>query len=352
MPARLTARVTYSNGIAAQGVNVTLLDRDASGKKDDDLTITPGITNRQGVFTLEYDPARYQDSSQVSVSVPRNPPFDWTLETRTRVVMDPADLYTPYLHFSYQYNGVQTTFSADMKSGQTSYVLPEILQVRMIPSQHGWKFVNAFSGFFLPFSLPMIPGLSNPGSVYGLCGGMSAGALDMFLDNHPIPATSKVPRNGSSIQKYLYKRQMDSMGILGETILHFADWMGLPDSTPHGTQKLTLDEFENKIRPRLDAFTPTPIGMLYVKWSDTHEVWLNHQVLAIRYEQEAPGHFRIYIYDPNYPTRDDVYIDARTVDVGGDSGLSLVQCIGSTEKKKLYAIMTVPYSPLIPPANL
>jgi hypothetical protein len=352
MSARIKASVSYANGIAAEGVKISIFDRDVPGKLDDDLTLTPGISDRQGFFSLEYDPDRYQDGSQVTVTVPRNPPFDWTLENRIRIDPDRNDSYQPYLRFSYQINGKEITHTADLKSRFRTYTLPDELPTRFTPSQHGWNFPNAFSGFFLPFALPMIPGLTNPGSVYGLCGGMTAGALDMFLTNHQIPDVSKVPENGSPIQRFLFKRQLDSMGTLGETILRFSDWMGLPDDTPHGTQKLTLDEFEKKIRPRLNKFTPTPIGMLYVKWKDSHEVWLNHQVLAVRYERDSPSRLRIYIYDPNFPNRDDISIDAEKVDVGGDYGLRLVQRIGATETKKLYGIMVVPYNQVTPPQEI
>lgn len=352
MPANLTARITYANGIAAEGIKVSIFDRDDPGKMDEDLTLIPGISDRNGFFSLRYDPDRYLDASKVTVTEPRNPPWDWTLETRTRIEPDRGDHYQPYIRFTYLRNGIEVTHEADLKSSTGTYVLPDDLNKPFAPSVDGWRFVNAFSGFFLPFALPAIPGLSNPGSVYGLCGGMSAGALDLFLNNQPIPATDKVPEAGTPIQRFLFKRQMDSMGILGETILRFADWMGLPDDTPHGTQKLTLDEFERKIRPRLNRFLPTPIGMLYVKWQDSKEVWLNHQVLAVRYERNSANRYRILLYDPNYPKRDDIYIEAEKVDVGGASGLQLVQKIGETGTRKLYGIFAVPYKPLIPPQDL
>ena len=214
-----------------------------------------------------------------------------------------------------------------------------------------FKFVNSFSGFFLPFALPAIPGLSNPGTVYGLCGGMSASALDFFLANRAIPIETKVPENGAPLQRFLYKRQLDSLGRFGEVIFRFSDWMGLPDDTPSGTQKRTLDEFE-KIRTRLNRFTPVPIGLLYVKWADSNQVWQNHQVLALGYTRDAQNHILLHIYDPNYPLRDDVFIEAERVPVGGgEFGLRVQQRIGSTVKK-LYAFFAMPYQAVIPPVDL
>ena len=352
MPARLTSRVTFANGIAAEGVRVSIFDQDAPEKHDDDLTITPGLSNREGVFSLEYDPSGYQDASMVTISVPRNPPFDWTLEEQTHIENDREDKYQPYLSFKYILNGQEITHTVGLKSGYKTYELPNPNPIRFVPTQHGWHFPNYFQGFFLPFALPMIPGLSKPGSVYGLCGGMSAGALDFFLNNHPTPPQKEVPANGTPLQQYLYKRQLDSMGTFGDTILRFHQWMGLPDDTPLGTQKLTLDEFEKKIRPRLNNFLPTPIGMLYVKWQDSHEVWLNHQVLAVRYERISASRLNIAVYDPNYPNRDDVIIEAEKVDVGGQQGMRLIQRIGAAETKKLYGIFAVPYKQAIPPDDI
>jgi hypothetical protein len=286
----------------------------------------------------------------VTRTVPANPPYDWRPVERTTLEPDPSDDYQPYLRFTYTLNGQVHSGTAALKTSQREYRLPDRLEKKLIPSQHAFKFVNSFSGFFLPFAVPIL-GLGNPNSVYGLCGGMSASALDFFLNNRAIPADTKVPENGNPIQRYLYKRQLDSLGRLGEVVFRFSDWMGLPDSTPHGTQKRTQDEFE-KIRTRLNQFTPVPIGLLYVKWSDTNQVWQNHQVLALGYTRDSQQHIKIQIYDPNYPLRDDVFIEAERVPVGnGVFGLQCQQRIGSSSKK-LYAFFAMPYQPVIPPEDI
>ena len=353
MSVQYTARVTFANGISASAVTARMFDRDAPGSLDDDLTITPGTSDANGVFTLEYDPGRYKDGRQVTVMVPVNPPYDWTLVPRTSIQLDNSDTYQPYLSFSYTLNGQNKSATLDLKSPHANYALPEVLPQQFMPSKNGWKFVNAFSGYFLPFGLPTLPFLGNPSSVYGLCGGMSAAALDMFLANRAIPNVTAVPQNGTPIQRYLFQRQMDSFGTLGSLLVRFAEWMGLPDGGANGTQKLTADEFTKNIKPRLDNFTPTPIGLQYVKWSDSREVWLNHQVLAYRYEKTAEGKWLIYICDPNFPTREDIRIEAQPVDLGaGLSGLSCVQRIGSDQTKKLYGFCEMSYQPTIPPADI
>jgi hypothetical protein len=353
MSAHYTAFVKFSNGFSAAGVTVRLFDRDPGPDADDDLTITPGSSDDQGVFTVEYDPGKFRDSSQVTINVPKNPPFDWTLVPRTIVKPDLLDTFQPYLQFSYKLNGKSKTFSANLNASAPSYTLPEIVKKTFVPSQHGWKFINAFSGYFLPIALPTAPFIGNPTSVYGLCGGMSAGANDFFLLNRPIPTTSDVPTNGTPIQRYLYHRQIDSFGPLGTALLRFVEWMGLPDGTPQGTQKLTLDEFTQNVKPHLDQYTPVPIGLVYQKWSDTHEIWQNHQVLAYAYSVAPNGTLRISVCDPNFPTRDDIVIEAVPVDVGGGAkGLQVLQRIGADQSKKLYGFFAMPYQPAIPPTDV
>jgi hypothetical protein len=330
---------------------VRVFDRDQPGQSDDDLTITAGKSDRQGIFSVEYDPSRFMDSSQVSVMVPRNPPYDWTLVPRTIVKTDSTDTFQPYLQFTYPFNGQNKSVIADLKSGIQIYTLPDNSPRRFLPSQNGWKFVNAFSGYFLPFSLPTLGFLGNPTSIYGLCGGMSAGALDMFLANRTMPTTTSTPQNGTPIQRYLYQRQMDSFGAFGALVMHFVEWMGLPDGGPQGTQKITFDEFTQNIKPRLEKNIPTPIAIQYVKWTDTHDVFQNHQVLAYRYDTSADGNISVFVYDPNYPNRDDVRIETQKIDLGsGLTGLSCVQHIGNFTKK-MYGFFQMSYQPTLPPID-
>ena len=353
MSVHYSARVTYANGLSANDVTVRVFDRDQPGQNDDDLTITPGKSNQQGIFSVEYDPSRFQDISQVTIMVPRNPPYDWTLTAQTKINPDSSDTYQPYLQFTYPVNGQDKVVIADLQPSVQIYTLPDNSPRRFIPSQNGWKFVNAFSGYFLPFALPTLAFLGHPTSIYGLCGGMSASALDMFLANRAIPNVSTTPANGAPIQSYLYQRQIASFGAFGAVVLRFFDWMGLPDGTANGTQKITWDEFTQKIQPRLDQFIPVPIAIQYVKWADTHDIFQNHQVLAYRYETNPDGSLSIFVYDPNFPNRDDNRIEAQRVDLGGGlSGLACVQRIGTVQSKKMYGFFEMAYQPVLPPIDL
>ncbi|MBI4927659.1 MAG: hypothetical protein HY835_07830 [Anaerolineae bacterium] len=351
MPITYTSRLVFANGISAENVQVRVFDRDDPGREDDDLTVEPGMTGPLGYFTLTYDASRARDTRLVKRRVPENPPFDWTLVEREYLEPDPTDKFQPYLRFDYAANGKTLSAEMPLKSSRSEYRLNTVLEQAFLPSQHGFHFVNAFSGFFLPFALPNLPGVGNPDSVYGLCGGMAASSMDFFLARRPVPTVNMPPSNGTPIQRYLYKRQLDSLGILGEVIFRFASWMGLPDDTPTGTMKRSLDEFE-KMRTRLNQFCPVPIGLLYVKWKDTNQVWMNHQVLALGYSRVEANRIRIRLYDPNFPLRDDVAIEAERVPVGeGSFGLRVKQVIGTIEKK-LYGFFIMPYQAVIPPEDL
>jgi hypothetical protein len=52
-----------------------------------------------------------------------------------------------------------------------------------------------------------------------------------------------------------------------------------------------------KLKASVDAGDPVPIGLV----RDTKNVYDNHQVLAVGYDEADEAHGTIYLYDPNYP---------------------------------------------------
>lgn len=363
MAQKLSGRILFANGQAAPGVQVHVFDKDAPGKRDDDLTLKAGLSDENGQFTVEFSPSKYLDFKEIAVKAPRNLLFDWTLETRTHRIPDLTDLYRPYLQFQYTIDNkdrIHTSFLAPFKR---EFRLPEIPKATFTPSVHGFQFVNRFRGYFLPFSVPTIPDLPSDTNIYGLCGGMVAASYDFLLADRPIPKDDKVPKRASPLHQYLYQRQNDSLGSFGVQVVRFARWMALPDGTLHGTQRKSADEFE-KIRAILDDGNPSPIGLVYVSAQDTLEIWKNHQVLAVGYTEHDNGKLDVHIYDPNHPKRDDVTIDCERVVVGTSHqagpprriinhyGLRCVQRVGGRKKKDVRGFFAMPYVPVVPPAGL
>ena len=359
MAENFTGRVLFANGFPAQNVLVRVFDKDEPGKGDDDLTVDPGRSDNEGKFTVRFEPSRYLDYNTITTREPVNVPWDLTLTTRTRRIPDITDIYIPYLEFRYTFNGRRCVHTAFMVPFQTEFRLPEIPPLAFHPSVHGFKFANNFSGYPLPFSIPNMPGLSAVGKSYGLCGGMSCAVYDFLLTNRSIPTHTTAPTQGTLLHQYLYRRQVDTFGALGEYIVKFAQWMVLPDDTILGTQKRTYDEFE-EIHAKLDDRNAVVLGLVYVSGRDSLEIWKNHQVLAYSYSEISATTIDINIYDPNYPQRDDVVLRLERVPVGTTLipgvpprkrtvlGFKCTQIIGDREKN-VRGFFAMPYVPVVPP---
>lgn len=349
MASDLTGRITFANGKAASGVEVRVFDQDAPGKGDDDLTIIPGVSDAGGFFQVRYDPGRYKDFAGLPFvglgSSDRNWPH----------FLDLFDVYSPYLHFRYQLNGQERTHTVNLEPFENRFQLPETTPHCFLPSQHGFQFNNAFSGYMLPLSLPFLSDGKVPG-IYGLCGGMSAGAADFLLFGRKIPAEHEPPRRGTKLHRYLFRRAIDSFAA-GETILRFARWMLLPDEGLNGTWRLTLREWE-KVRDALDNQRLVPLGQLRAKASNlqevTRRVWDNHQVLAYGYTGQPDGSIDIHIYDPNCRAADDVIIHLERVQVGEEDGepvygLTCYERDCWERRRLLRGFFAIPYEPVEPP---
>ncbi len=361
MAENFSGKVLFANGSPAQSVLVRVFDKDEPGKGDDDLTVEPGRSDSKGNFTVCFEPSLYLDYNTISTPETSNPPWNWTLTTQTRRIPDITDIYLPYLEFRYTFNGRRCVHTAFMVPFQTEFWLPEIPSLDFKPSVHGFKFVNNFSGYPLPISIPNLPNLSAVESSYGLCGGMSSAAYDFLAAGRSIPLHTTAPAPGSTLHQYLYRRQVDTFGAFGKYIAKFAQWMVLPDDTILGTQKRTYDEFE-EIRAKLDDGNPVVLGLVYVSGSETIEIWNNHQVLAYGYSEVSDSTIDVNIYDPNYPGRDDVTIRVERVPVGTTFvpgvpprkrtvlGFRCTQRM-SNHDTKVRGFFAMPYVPVLPSAE-
>lgn len=335
----VNGRVVFANGAAAQGVQVRVFDQDEAHQGDDDLTLTPGVSDAHGQFTVSFDPGRFLDFASVSflglgrVSVP-----------------DLADRYLPYARFEYSFDGQACQHVTPLALFQSEFSLPQSQPHNFLPSQHGFKFANAFPGYPLPFSVPFLPHGARVASIYGLCGGMSSAACDFFLAGHPVPPVTQAPRRGTHMHGYLYRRAIDTFAM-GRSIVRFAEWMALPDDTPLGVQRRTLASFQ-EVRERLDAHQLVVLGLLYDRGSSLKEilkrVWNNHQVLAYGCLVNPDDTFDIRIYDPNFPALDDITLHL-TPSAGG---LACVQRRAGRDLRPVRGFFPMPYEPFVPPSNL
>ena len=336
-----SGKVLFANGVPAPGVEVRVWDKDVPDEED--VTVSPGLSDARGDFTVRFSLSRRRDSHTAEPA--RAGLLSWASLLRRR--------RTPDLQFRYRFRGQSRAHTISLSSSAREFRLPEILipAQPFKPSLHGFKFANSFPGYPLPFSLPYLPGLAEVSKIYGLCGGMTSAVYDFFLAGRPISPRKEIPSKRTKLYKYLYKRQLDTFGAFGKYIARFVKWMSAPDDTLHGTWKRTYDEF-TRIRSTLDDENPVLLGLVYVSWRDTLALWQNHQVMAYGYTKVSDTVFHIHIYDPNFPEQDQMVIRAEKVAVAGGlaQGLKCThQQLDGAFSKNVRGFFTMPYAPVPPP---
>ena len=166
------------------------------------------------------------------------------------------------------------------------------VETGFVPSRDGFNFINSFE----------IGG--EKGIVYGLCGGMCLVALDMKKGGKEINGLA-YPDSNSGLYRYLLERQIQSLGSGGVYVFRFVEGMIKSDSS---LKWENIKELEKLYKKLLDG-EATPVGLIYVRFPETVEVWKNHQVLAVGYRQGINGEMFVHVYDPNQPGNDDVWLN-------------------------------------------
>jgi len=140
---------------------------------------------------------------------------------------------------------------------------------------------------------------------YGLCGGMCFTVLDFYKAGLPLPRGKHAgdqPAGGTRLRDYIWQRQMDS---LMPDASRFLAWLiilnHIPASWPFkGGPAWLLARSERewqRVKASLDTGEPIPIGLV----RETSNVFDNHQVLAIGYEERGKDQATLFVYDPNCP---------------------------------------------------
>ncbi|XUU60358.1 hypothetical protein ACRAQ6_12445 [Erythrobacter sp. HA6-11] len=166
------------------------------------------------------------------------------------------------------------------------------------PERHGFNFGNRFrNNFISEFDV----------RTGGLCGGMVYTALDYWKAGKPIPQQTWLPTEGSTLQSYIYNRQVLSIVRNGDR------WAELAIN-PFGERN---NEFwrwgmEGKqggqievLKRYIDAGNPVPLSMRGCGEDCSDD----HQILAIGYDMgrykgdlgQFQTDFKIFVYDPNRP---------------------------------------------------
>ncbi len=364
MKVSFSGSLYYANGDPIANVVVRIFDKDSYGNEDDDLTLTAGLTDDHGRFNLSYEPLRYLDYHTIYLSGISDKTADSQADKRLIRIPELGDLYLPYLKFNFTINGVGQECIASLGVLQTKFHLPVNPPVIFLPSKDGFKFPNKFSGYLLPYSTPAFLSSRKISSKYGLCGGMCASVYDFLLVNRVIPQVIEVPKQGTRLQRYLLRRQIDSLGGLGQQAVKVAQWTLLPDNTMVGTMRRTADEI-NQVRRKLDQGNLVILALIYehaiLLRELSRRIFNNHQVLCWAYQEDTHGVITMQIYDPNLPERDDVVIRAVPAVMGEEAspdgpqpviGFKSTELVGVEFYRDVRGFFDMPYSPVKPPKGL
>lgn len=180
------------------------------------------------------------------------------------------------------------------------------------PSIHGWPFGNLWTKSF-GFDTVTLEDM-------GFCGGMCWIALQRFYNAIAIPRNTPAPSEGDALYNDIWDIQVNS--VPASTLWKIFEWQRSPDlsqrlnplhSLGHRTQK----EWP-KVKESLKASKPVTITLI-ASSNDYNLMHLedSHRVVAYAYDidsivqgegapEGADYKVTIWIYDPNYPDRDDV----------------------------------------------
>jgi hypothetical protein len=361
MTSTYSGRIQWANGVPVPGVEVRVFRQLTDHSLGMEITEEPGLSAANGDFAIHLRDSRLINDSLLA---------DFDLLSSEFETIDPGgfdlgDELRPIIQFCLQIKGQEVFFEAPFRRIHRGYHLPYNPPVDFLPSRDGFEFPNRFKLFEPRISLPF--GLSDKliPEPYGLCGGMSSAAYDYRLasldePNHPdIRHYHSPPKTGTRLQRYLFRRSLDTFGAAGCNIGRVGDWTLLPDDGPAGVRYLSLQELAG-ILLRLQRGQCVVLALIYHRAGTFSEmlekIWLNHQVLAYSYQTFGPDQYEISIYDPNYENQDHVKLQVARVVVGTNSdgpvhGLQILEAIPARSYKIVRGIFPMTYRPCKPPKN-
>lgn len=188
-----------------------------------------------------------------------------------------------------------------------------------LPSLNGFHFDNRFEA--VP-PLTLIGELKYGDASKGMCGGMVYAALDYYNAGLEIP---KIPLQDLSLRTnspmhgpifdYIGRRLFGSFD-LPTGVLNYIELMqpNFPDArvqrgslglAPRSRAWRMVRQEWPRIKMKLDAGEPCPLGLVCVKTTDIKRLGENHQVLTYGYDLVG-DELTLFIYDPNLHDRDDI----------------------------------------------
>ena len=190
---------------------------------------------------------------------------------------------------------------------------PQVQVPGFAPDTNGFHFTNYFPHEpAIEIKIPFGPTLPLGDAANGLCGGMAFAVRDFYEAKQPTPPDTdpNPPPAGSPLYKFIVQRLLDSFN-LPFGIGRYLELMqpAFPDVGPgfgiSGRASVMVRDEWPHIKSDLDAGILSPLGLVKVKSSNPSDLGKNHQVLACGYDLNGTD-LTLYLYDPNYPNRNDV----------------------------------------------
>ncbi|HEX8967478.1 MAG TPA: hypothetical protein VF937_06345 [Chloroflexota bacterium] len=218
-----------------------------------------------------------------------------------------------------------------------------------LPSSSGLHFTNYFPHEpELTIKLPLGGTLPIGDAANGLCGGMVFTVGDYFEAHQPVPPDTQPPAGGSPLYQFIVKRLIDSFN-LPFGIARYLELMqpsfpdvGLGFGLPGRAGVMLTDEWP-RIQASLDAGHVAPLGLVKIKSAHPEDLCKNHQVLAYGYDLDGTD-LTIWLYDPNYPDRDDVRLQLSIANPQAPVSLTYVP------DEEVVCFFHTSYTPVAPPA--
>lgn len=206
------------------------------------------------------------------------------------------------------------------------------------PGVHGLRFANRWppgpTVRLGPFD-PRVVGVGDASA--GLCGGMVATVRDLFEAGIAPPQDAEPPANGTPRFRAIVRRQVQSLAW-GRVPIRYWDLQAFRPDPPHGLAALLRREPPRVVAverewPRVRAAIETGVlpivGLVRVAGWSPRLLTVNHQVLAYAFEEDEAG-FRVGVYDPNHPGRDDVELRAEIAPADGRPTRERIRLLQST----------------------
>jgi hypothetical protein len=224
-----------------------------------------------------------------------------------------------------------------------------------LPSAQAFRFGNSWP--HVPAFTIDVKGLDVPigDASKGLCGGMVFAARDYFEKGQPIPTVTTTPGSGP-LYEHVGRRLKESFDLpLGPA--KYLQFMAAPDGDAgvpvlrwfgllrvRGIAYRTIHDELPKIAADIDANRLSCIGLVCCRGANPMDLGENHQVLAYRYELAADD-MRLWVYDPNRPGRDDIYL---RLSVGRPTKPTPIEFVNGS--KDVRGFFRVAYTPETPPS--